>query len=495
MPIRIPRGESQDFWSKYAGPINELQGNVSDITRYDNYEKAVNELKQYKQQFDDLNRVGTLRQKLAQTTGAELPEFREEDISVPNVDYFDMLPEEQIPQELRDYTDYMDRYTDPKTKEYTKEVTFDDYLTTLGKKEEFLKNYPNAFKTGKKQVPMTKEELEQARYKMAGFTDEDTEFFTQNAGKEGEVADFNKILENLALKYGPMLRSSGSMGNQYEEQFGKELQSMLLQEPEKTKFETYVDKESGEVVYFDPYNPLNVHSVKYANKEKPPTTKNWKVFEDSEGNPYHGEWVYQNGEWVIEKKAELNKKEMEDYSSYKDKRDKTGVYTPTGRRGYTGSSKNTDFSKWTPEKLKSLSKEDLLKFTAGELKGISDYRSYLDEEVSDELADLIANAPSELDELITETSVGSGIDEETYKNLGDDQKFMVDELGKFYGEFNNALSQMQRQKSEDAKLNAMSVLEGVYTWMGSLEGHIPGDVLEDAYKRVDEFVSKINWPY
>lgn len=326
-----------NFWDKYDKDINELAGNISNITRFDNYQEAYDDLQKYKDEEDQFNRVGELRRKLKSVDRSQIPQYRDEDTPQLNSDYFEMLPPDKLPPELDDYEKYakfIEEQKDP-----NKQVkSFDDYLSTLGIKDAFMQTYPGAYKVGKKQVPLTEEEQEEAMFKQAGLSPEDAAFFKEYENKS--VKPHNKALDQFMLQYGPQLRSMGSMGNTYEDELKKQVEGLKLDETAPVKYDVSVDEKSGNIVYTNPLDPNDRQIVKYANVEKPPTTKEWDIFEDENGKPYYGERVFKNGKWSVEYRDELNKKEVDDYSVYKQKRDKEGIYAPkvgsTGRRHSSG---------------------------------------------------------------------------------------------------------------------------------------------------------------
>lgn len=430
-----------NFWDKYQGERDKLAGNISDITRFGNYQEALDDLQKLRDDEQQLRRVGDLRRKLKSVDKNVLPRFREEDTPELNPDYFEMLQgtsPENLPPEISNYDNYAKFIEEQKDPNKTVK-TFDEYLTTMGVKDAFMQGNPGAYRTGKKQVPLTQEEIDQEYYKQAGLSPEDVQFF--NEYKDKNIGTHNKALEQFMLEHGPSLRSSGSMGNTYEEDLKKQLSSMMLEEPAPTKYEIKIDEKSGNIIYFNPQDPNDRQVVKYANPEKKPEKNTISKYQqmtlEEAMNLPEGE-IEDAIFYFSEDVRNALKSQFPVLQNIEDKAFKTGIYqskTGSSRRYRGGSSKSIDFGKWNPEKFKELTPDELAKFTAGELKALGNYSNYLSSDVQSALDSLLDGGTYQSpgsdnnDGAIDE--VGDVMNEYT-KDANDEQKEAVNNVNKWF---------------------------------------------------------------
>src|SRR3990167_882873 len=349
------------WWEEnISGKLSDLAGGVSDITRFGNYQEALEDLEKLRDKEQKLKRVADLSKRLNSFDRSKIPQTREEEVDELNLDYFDMLSPEEMPKELTDYENYV-KYAQGEGKE---PASFDEYLGTLGKRESFMLERPTAYKKGKKQVPLTKEEQEEAWFTQAGLSPGDVSFFKEY--EKESIGDYNKSLDEYYLEHGPRLRSMGSMGNTYEEDLKNRLSGMQLQEPEATKYSVTVDEKSGNLIYYNPLNPNDYRVVKYGEGVKKPEKNTIMKYANMSLDeamslpvPEMENAIFYFSDAV---RAGL-KKQFPKLQNIEDRAFNEGIYTKktssSSRRRSSGSSKGTDFSKWTTDKFADIDADDL----------------------------------------------------------------------------------------------------------------------------------------
>lgn len=418
------------FWDKYSGAINNLIGNISDITRYNNYVEAADKLREFKDRYDRMNKVNSIKRKLMQTDSSLLPQYSEEEKPVINNTWLEYLPADQYPDEVKNWADYVDMIKDDKTKTIP---GLDEYLTTLGIKEDFAKRYPQSFTNVKQQIPLTQDELEQKYYEMAGLTPEDVAFYKQYMNEN--LDEHNRGLKQFITDVAGGLRSMGSAGDMYLQALTGQSGMLQIPEIQPTKYTVIHDVKNGNLIYINPLDPNDRKIVKYANTDKLPTDEDWEIFEDADGNPYWGERVFKDGKWKIEKRDDLNKKESEDYEIYKQKRDKTGVYQykKTGRGRFGTGSKGVDYSKWEQSKFGEITSADLDKMKPYDLINLQKYQFFLNEDVRDKLVDILTGIESGNDIDVKDAYSGTPDPETGYDDAQANVNVWISEITGMWG--------------------------------------------------------------
>lgn len=391
-------GRQPDFSQLYGGQIKELEGNLSDITRYDNYSDAMKDLEPFTAYHDNLNKINTIKTKLNNIDLTKIPQQKDEQTPVINQDYFEMLPEDQWPDEIKNWHKYTEDLKDDKGNYKKQPATFDEYLQTLGIRDKFAKAHPNAYKTVSTKRDLTDDELKAEYYHAAGLSPEDAQFYEQYGDKISKK-DEDEKLQTLITNYLPLLQSSGSMGDSYAKSFQQQVINKSVDEPALTKYEVKVDEKNGDIIYVDPQNPGKYKVIKYADVKKPDEDgkQDWDYNYDEQGNPYWGVWKKDaNGQYKFERVADFTNGDKEKLANDKAAFDKK-MAGPQHVGRHSAGRKITvkeQFSKMTPDELKAITPDNLKGKDLDYLKNLKDNRSMLSEETGAALDDLLSGKGS-----------------------------------------------------------------------------------------------------
>lgn len=481
-----------DIFDLYAPQVQKLIGNIDDVVSINDFDKAMEKLNKLKQFKSDVDRFNKLKNKFFAVDKSKIPTTRDIDEEGINPDYFDILPDEMIPQQLKEYKMYQDRLKGEDGKLIKEPVSFNDYLKQVpGFYDDLKVKHPGAFTVNKKQVPLTDEEMQAEYNKLTGLSDEDIQFYMANKDVF-TPSENNRYLEELIRQETPNLVSRGNLGNTLAERFQNEamMNALNTKQPE---YKYHFDN-NGNMIYFDPTDPTNYNVVKYGKgKDENAGLYNKIGFRIIEKD---GKYVYQfpTGTGWQDSQLEATPEQYDAYLtgiqdkglSFEDKKEISNSYKlpRIGRKKNSGSN-NVNFGNYKPGDFKKMTTESLDKLSVGDLNELKKYKKYLPNDVKREFEKRIR----------TSNYDDEGDNNDLSKDKNNDKSFVEGELITFRTDFENALGKMSTDRTPESKQEALDLLTEVYEWLESLNGKIDPDVLDSAGATVNEFVKTINWPY
>lgn len=387
-----------DVFDQYTPQLKELIGNIDDVYTLDDFDKAMEKFGAIKQYKNDVQRFQQLQNKFSSVNPDNIPLDKEIDVETFNPDYINMLPDEKLPESVKEYVNYQDRLRGEDGNFKQQPLSFDEYVKAIpGYYEDLKTNHPGAFMTTKKKQPLTDEELMQAYNNATGLSPEDIAWYKENQGKF-TPQQANDVLMQMISQTAPTLGSTGKLGNQLAERFTNEGMMQMLND-KKTEYKTHFDN-NGNMIYFDPTDPTKYKVVQYGKGKSEFTDDinkvGYRIVEKD------GRYVYQfpsEGGWV-DSKLEATPEQFDAYVthlkdaglSYEDKKEINSSFKTTNprRRRKTGSN-NVNFGNYKPGDFGKMTIESLDKLSVGDLNELKKYKKYLPNDVKREFEKRISS--------------------------------------------------------------------------------------------------------